>query len=67
MSTVVEKPDENASECLFCKSTGVCGKCEGRGVRPTMKGRRRIMVDCNACDGGKVCPLCHGKGVVSFV
>ena len=61
---VVHESKEDVAVCLFCKSSGVCGKCEGRGVRPAMQGRRKIMVICNACEGSSVCQLCHGTGTV---
>ena len=51
--------------CAFCRGTGRCGKCAGKGVRedpPDWRGRRK-RVTCKACEGTGKCPLCKGTGV----
>jgi hypothetical protein len=67
VSNAIQKPGPRATVCIFCKSRGICGKCEGRGVRESFGARRRgvkQMVTCAACEGSGVCQLCHGRGVV---
>lgn len=66
MAHPVKSPTPLTRVCPFCRSSGVCAKCQGTGERVTvLRGRfkkSRQPVDCRACDGTGVCQLCQGKG-----
>jgi hypothetical protein len=64
MADLQHKPETETCVCIFCKNSGDCGKCDGRGVREALVGKKRIkqMVECRACEGTGRCPLCQGEG-----
>lgn len=55
--------------CPFCKGSGCCNRCEGRGHRAQRAGwfGRRRSVPCIACSGRCTCELCRGVGVTVTV
>ncbi len=53
-----------STACPFCKGTGRCGGCDGKGEREHrkrwFKSKRTDL--CGACHGSGKCELCQGQG-----
>ena len=53
--------------CPFCKGTGRCGRCDGKGEREHRRRwfRSKRSVVCGVCHGSGKCELCQGTGYFS--
>ena len=53
--------------CPFCKGTGSCSRCGGRGERQVKKRlfRSKRTVVCGVCHESGKCELCQGTGCIS--
>src|SRR5262245_59421938 len=49
-----------SSTCPFCRGTGLCHRCGGKGSIRTLRSKTR---PCRECGGSGKCALCGGTGL----
>lgn len=53
-----EEDDDKVQKCYYCKGTGKCQSCDGKGFHYTIS----IDVPCSTCKQTGLCHLCNGLG-----
>lgn len=54
--------EDTRQKCSFCKGSGVCSTCNGRGFTYPSPYTDKVKNICYSCNQSGRCPVCNGKG-----
>jgi len=57
---IVKSANTNEVSCSYCKDSGICSACKGKGSRWVFDGTHLEQVNrmCTSCNGSGICRFC---------